>query len=213
MPANSYQAWTVNVPGRFRSDVTYLDLETRKVPASDALRSRDHDNRGFITQSGELLRQRWSAFMAGVTSLRRITIIERTGSEQYFLQGVREAICSNTIVYSATRQFDEMVLKGLFTNARRAHEPTSFFPSLPDAESFRWLNLQPFHGYFDRGEDVPSKRVPAAYDAGDRIPVLVHNLRDVVELVLWDGDADEECADWCRKVLYDFEFAMGQIYG
>jgi hypothetical protein len=148
--------------------------------------------------------------------MRRITIIERTGSEEWFLMGVREAICSRTIVYSATRQFDEMILKGRFTNARRAHEPDPFYPALPDAEDLDWQNIRNIMGIKDeiiRAEDTPSKGVVHEYDHGDPGLVLIHNLRDVVEMIMVDGKADTECFKWCTRVMRDNEFALKKIMG
>src|SRR5262249_51866439 len=96
-----YETWEVDVPGRFRSDVAFLDLETVKVPCD------------WVSPAGEKLGRRWSAFLAGVTSFRRITIVENTGDEESFLSGVRMAIGdTDTVVYRATRRFDEMILKG-----------------------------------------------------------------------------------------------------
>ena len=75
-----FDTWTVDVPGKFRNDVTFLDLETRKVPCD------------WTSPAGELLTRRWSAFLAGVTGYRRITLVESVNDEEGFLVGVRQAV-------------------------------------------------------------------------------------------------------------------------
>src|ERR1700758_5308689 len=153
---NDYGIQRVAVPGKFLGDsVAYLDLETRKVPCA------------WSFPSGELLRRRWSAFLAGVATAGEIIIVEAAGSEAEFLQGVRDAIgAADTVIYRATRQFDEMILKGRFTNARRALAAVPFYSVMPGAEDLTWdckrhdpdSEWQAF-----RAADIPSKDVPAIY--------------------------------------------------
>lgn len=198
----------VRVPGHFSDEAAFLDLETVKVPAGSV------GSEGFRMKSGELLRKRWSAFMAGVAYDGEIRILEQTNSEQDFLVGVRAAIGNaDTVVYAATREFDEMILKGRFTNARRAHENIPFFPAMPGAYELWWRNM----GVLDKGDrtkDTDSKGVWREYNSGLRELVLIHNLRDVAELILAAGDPDETCAVWCRTVLlWDNSYVYSLLWG
>ena len=181
----------------------YLDLETRKVPAPA----------GFRMRNGEPLRNRWSVLMAGIASYADgIRLIESADSEESMLAAIANVIGDREAVYSATREFDEMILKGRFTNARRAHEPVPFYPAMPGAEATEWRNLRGTPGY-PRATDVPSREVPVAATDGRIDLVLVHLLRDVCELVLADGNPDAECEAWCLDVLRSTDFAREAIFG
>jgi len=204
MQNDEYGSCVIEVPGSFRHWITFLDLETEKVPATA----------GFRMKNGEILRNRWSAFLAGVTSFRRITIIERTGSEIAFLAAVRGAIETKAVAYRATREFDEMILKGRFTNARRAHEDTPFFPSMPGAEELSWRCYKPDGLQFVRDHDCESRDVPLIWrqEPEARIVVMVHLLRDVCELIMAYGEPDAECEEWCARVLTGGGFAANKIF-
>jgi hypothetical protein len=90
-----------------------------------------------------------------------------------------------------------MVLRGRFTNARRAHLPEPTWPAMPGAERANWRNVGPLKSGAERLPDVESRDVPQA-----PMPlVLIHLLRDVADLILVAGDPDAECAVWCRRVL------------
>lgn len=204
----------IDVPGWFRSDRAYLDLEMRKVPAPP----------GFRMKNGVPLARRWSAFLAGVSSFQRIRIVESTGDETGFLRETREAIEFPVVVYRANRRIDEQILKGTFTYARRSAEDVPYFPAMPGAEDLEWIRLSaatpPGRGArtgsalkaikAGRGPDCASIDVPGLWPS-DPALVRVHLLRDVVELVLLDGEPDEECAAWCRQVLSDYDFALLQV--
>jgi hypothetical protein len=203
---DGYDVWTIPVPGEYLDGVAYLDLETEKVPAPA----------GFRMRNGEPLRKRWSAFLAGVVWAGEIRIVERTGSEPMFLDGVREALGSaDTVAYRATREFDEMILKGRFTNARRAHEPLPFFPALPGADDLTWDGRKPDGLEFEREEDCESRDVPWIWrmEPERREIVMIHLLRDLAELILFYGEPDAECEEWCARVLLDRGFARNAIYG
>ena len=194
----NYGMLVVSVPGRFLDAVAYLDLETRKVPCT------------WSFPSGEKLKRRWSAFLAGVATAGTITIVESAGSEMDFLQAVRDTIgTADTVVYRATRQFDEMILKGRFTNARRALAEFPFYPVMPGAEELMWdcRKHDPdseWQAY--RAADIPSKDVPAIYELNPDL-VMLHLLRDVCELIGAYGQPDTACEAWLRKVLTDPVFA------
>jgi hypothetical protein len=192
--------WTVEVPGKFRDGVTFLDLETVKVPCE------------WTSPAGEKLGRRWSAFLAGVADGGRITLVERTGSEEDFLTGVREAIRTPAVSYRATRKFDEMILKGRFTYARRGPAPEPFYPAMPGAEDLVWVcerDLpEPWASLRER--ELASALVPETY-ATDPGLVLIHLLRDVCELIAAYGEPDAECEAWLRRVLMDGFFASNEL--
>lgn len=198
--------WRIPVPGTFRDDVAYLDIETRKVPS------------GHLMANGEVLRRRWQAFLVGVARNGQIRLVEQSADEATFLHGVRRAIGSaDEVVYEATREFDEMVLKGRFTNARRAHETVPFYPRLPDAESLRWRNAGAGNRNHHRlagirADDIPSVDAPRGYDDGRYELVMIHLLRDVAELIACYGDPDSVCRAWCHRVLSDTDFAREEIF-
>lgn len=195
--------YVIPVPGTWARDVALVDLETRKVPTD-----------GFVMRNGEALRNRWRVAMAGIARGGVVFLMDESGSEADFLAGIGARLADAAEVrYAATREFDEMILRGRFTNARRAHEPTAYFPAVPGADDLRWRNLgRDGVPDFPRGADVPSRDVPAALARGDWEPVAVHLLRDVAELILV-SDPDLECAGWCLRVLIDYEFALGEVYG
>jgi hypothetical protein len=191
---------TVKVPGSW-ADVTCLDLETVKVPAPP----------GFRMANGEPLRQRWSIAMAGVARDGAVYMIEGgPESERLWLLGVTLAD-SPEVRYAATRQFDEMICRGRFTNARRAHEPEPFFPAVPKADALPWRNLGRNLGVpIARGYDCDSRNVPALIASGTLPVVRVHLLRDVAELILTacPGPVAEA---WCRRLLTDYSFALALV--
>jgi hypothetical protein len=141
--------------------------------------------------------------------------VEAAGDERAFLKGTREAIGhADTVIYRATRQFDEMILKGRFTNARRALAAEPFYPAMPGAEELTWdcrkhdpnSEWQSF-----RASDIPSKDVPVHYELNPGL-VMLHLLRDVCELVGAYGQPDETCEAWLRQVLTDPVFADSLLY-
>ena len=198
-----FDIWEIEVPGNFRCDAAFLDLETVKVPCD------------WTSPAGEKLGRRWSAFLAGVAIAGSIVIVEATGGEENFLTGVSEAIApATTVVYRATRKFDEMILKGRYTYARRGPAPEPFYPAMPGAESLAWVCERPDPtGEWEsmRDRELASEAVSETY-AGDSGLVLIHLLRDVAELIGAYGEPDELCAAWCRKVLTSFAFAEAVLF-
>lgn len=202
--------FVISVPGETGlDDSALLDLETRKVPAPE----------GFRMRNGEPLRSRWSAFLAGVYRSGEIRLVEGD-DESDVLTGTASALAApSEVVYCATREFDEMIMKGRFTNARRAHEPEPFYPALEGAENLRWRNVRPVAKLAARGRsapreaDVESRDVPSYWEDGYDEIVMIHLLRDVVELILLAGNPDLRCRTWCASVLTDREFARNEIFG
>ena len=95
------------------------------------------------------------------------------------------------IRYTATREFDEMVLRGRFTNARRAHSSWAGNWSNLNELDCTWNNIRKSmlpKEYIKRGADVASKDVPATWDAGNKDVVILHNERDIIEMVLLDAE-------------------------
>jgi len=199
----NYASYQINVPGTFLGDQTaYLDIETRKVPCE------------WSFPNGTPLSRRWMAFIAGVAVKGKITIIESAGDEHSFLSGVRMAIGeADTIIYRATNKFDEGVLKGRYTYARRGLAEVAFYPAMPDAEELTWdrrRDLGALEGVRER--ELDSRYVSVTYERNPGL-VLVHNLRDVVELILAYGEPDAEADTWGRKVLTDLDFADAELFG
>jgi hypothetical protein len=202
--------YRIPVPGRFLPGVALLDLETEKVPAPA----------GFRMANGEPLRRRWSIVMAGLARDGEVVLFDvRDGREADGLADIGAWLAgASEVVYWATREFDEMICRGRFTNARRAHEPRPFFPAVPGAESLVWRNLLrelggarniPTMKLPRAADDAPSKGVTAA--GWDRL--AVHLLRDVAELILLVGSPDPECYAWCVNVMVTPGFALSEIYG
>jgi hypothetical protein len=199
----NYVTYQIDVPGRFLGDSTaYLDLETRKVPCE------------WSFPNGVPLGRRWMAFIAGVATAGKITIVESAGDEHSFLSGTRMAIGeADTVIYRATNTFDEGILKGRYTYARRGWADEAFYPVMPDAEELTWdrrRHLGAIDGLRER--ELDSRYVSTTYERNPGL-VLVHNLRDVVELVLAYGEPDAEADTWGRKVLTDLDFADAVMFG
>lgn len=201
---DGYVTWTIDVPGRFLDAIAYLDLETRKVPCR------------WEFPNGVPLGRRWSAFLAGVATSGKIVLVESAGDEKWFLEGVREAIGeADTILYRATNTFDEGILKGRFTYARRGWADEAFYPAMRDAEELTWDRKRhepdsPWQKLRER--ELDSRYVPEVYERDSSL-VLVHLLRDVVELIGAYGEPDAEAEAWCRRVLTDVRYAAELIFG
>ena len=215
----------ISIPGKFRDGSAYLDLETKKVPTTNALRGRGLYG-GFIMQNGEMLRNRWSIVMYGV-ALNGYLAMSDNSTEHENITGLGNILTGwdlgaasggvmagdiTEVVYAATRQFDEMIAKGRFTNARRAHEPTPFFPAVPGANDLPWRSVAPIPKDIQelRGPDLPSKDISQEI-ATNWSGVAVHLLRDVIQLILIDGDPNNRCDKWCRRVMSDSNFALSLL--
>jgi hypothetical protein len=148
-----------------------IDFETRKVPTPA----------GTTHRSGEPLKMRWQIFAAGIVRDGETHILYG-GTEEELLARIGVLLKGATsVVYRATREFDEMIAKGRFTNARRAHAPAPYFPAVPGADELNWLNVRrstPDHPERP-GDQIPSRDVPAAWKAGRCEEVLEHLRWDV----------------------------------
>lgn len=193
--------FSVAVPGRWARGVSYLDLETVKVPTG-----------GFVMPNGEALRNRWRVALAGVGRDGYINLcLFRSENQQLAWLGGYLAN-SAEVRYSATREFDEMICRGRFTNARRAHLKTPAFPAVPGAEELPWLNA-PIRQRHERGPDIPSREVPKGLTDGRGKQVLIHLLRDVAELIADDGRTGAVTRAWCADVLTDYARAERVLQG
>jgi hypothetical protein len=196
--------YVIPVPGEFRSKTAYLDLETQKVPTRPV----------FTMKNGEILRRRWAVFMAGVARDGEIHLVDGEG-EEGILAGITNACWeSEAVLYAATREFDEMITKGRFTNARRAHEDEPFYPVAYGAGHWNWRNLGPIPESLRalRGSDLPGKGVYETFLSGRADLVMVHLLRDVVTLILMSGGYDQKCERWIKRVLAYEKFALDEIF-
>jgi hypothetical protein len=196
----NFSEYVIPVPGGFAAGAAFLDLETEKVPCE------------YVLANGERLRRRWSVLAAGVARAGEIRLLDWADSEDSFLAAIAEAAGTGPIVYAATRQFDEMILRGQFTNARRAHAASAFYPAMPGAADREWRNLGRLPEV-QRGADVASHDVPERFRNGGYRRCMVHLLRDVAELVLVAGSPNAEAEAWCRRVLADYCFAAAEIFG
>jgi hypothetical protein len=198
--------YTVKVPGSWALGTVAVDFETVKVPAPP----------GFRMRNGEALKRRWSIVMAGIGRRGEIVMLDRDGDpEAEFLASVGAGFgFATSVIYAATREFDEMIARGRFTNARRAHEDRPFFPAVPGAESLPWRNVGVLPSYRDadyvRAADVESATLARGWSAEGIGVVLIHLMRDVAELILM-AEPDAECRAWCLRVLADSAFAAAAL--
>jgi hypothetical protein len=161
----------------------YLDLETRKTPTN-----------GHTMANGEVLNQRWEPFAMGVAVNDEVHLIYG-GTEIQRLTELEKLLDTNlptgekrVIHYTASRQFDEMILRGRFTNVRRAHEDKPFYPAMRDPDKYGWKNmaLDKENTRTAPPDDIPSKDVPAYWarnEGKDREQVLSHLRADVEWMV------------------------------
>lgn len=155
----------------------YVDFETRKVRLDQSV----------MMPNGEMLKSRWQIFAAGIAVDDQGYLLYGS-PEQKLLEDIGNLIkLGATVYYSATREFDEMIAKGRFSNARRAHFPKPVFPSVPGANDLHWFNLKlKPETRVPAPNDIPSKEVPAYWATGDpykqRI-VLDHLKADVKWMV------------------------------
>lgn len=195
---------TVPIPGKVADGTAYLDIETRKVDF------------GKYLDDGWLMKRRWSAFAIGIAAGGVVTL-NATYDEPLLLKSAADLIGHRTVTYAATRQFDEMILKGMFTNARRAHATRPMYPAMPGASRMIWRNIykevQDSILSFERDRDIASRDVPEKWctSSYDRKLILVHLLRDVLELVFSDGKANAEARAWIRLVLFSNAYAFELI--
>ncbi len=173
------RTWTVDLPSELPEGVAYVDIETEKVELANPVR-------GFP--------RRWRPFLVGLASGSTLTLV--AGEEAELATEVERLLAGHEVRYAATKRFDELVLTGRFTNARRAPlpEPGPWPTVAVDAATWKNLGRQPEN---DRAADVASIEAPVAWYDGRERAVLVHCLRDVAELLYAEGF---ELA-WCREVL------------
>lgn len=192
----------VPLPGRAGDGSAYVDIETRKIDFGKQL------------PDGWMMRRRWSAFMIGVGTAEGIRIMA-TYDEDALLLAASQAIGNRVAVYAGTRDFDEMILKGRFTNARRAHSRDQIYPAMPGASGLVWKNIHRQASValasLNRAVDTPSKGVNETWCSGDRDLVLVHNLRDVVELMYCDQKCDAKNRAWIRRIMFSNQYALEAI--
>jgi hypothetical protein len=161
--------------------VRWVDIETRKVEAP----------------AYWSLRRRWQPFMIGIAGKSdpgvAFLTVASSESEKELIDFAAEVLEGAEIRFGATRDFDEMVLRGLFTNARRKHsEKAGRWPNLNSLDA-TWTNIRKVERpkQHERAPDCESADVPAMWETGDfglRKIVALHCLRDVVELLLADPE-------------------------
>jgi hypothetical protein len=194
----------VPLPGRASDGSAYIDIETRKIDFGKQL------------PDGWVMRRRWSAFMIGVGTAEGIRIMA-TYDESALLLAASRVVGNRVAVYAGTREFDEMILKGRFTNARRAHSREVIYPSMPGASGLVWKNIHKQTrmavSTLTRSVDTKSKSVNEAWcsDEDGRELVMVHNLRDVAELMYADQKCDAKTRAWIKMVMFSNAYALTAI--
>lgn len=166
-----------NLPSELFNRCIWLDIETRKIPAEQPWHQKT----------------RWETFMVGVAGFCDPGILFLTvvsGTEEEIVTWLSTNFEGYEVRYTATREFDEMVLRGRFTNARHAHSlyPGNWYNL--DAVNFRWRNIRKIvsSNSIQRSPDVSSKEVPAYWKKGLEAIVALHNKRDVLEMLLLDPE-------------------------
>ena len=150
-----------------------LDIETRKVPVVPPIVSR-----------GRPVTKRWQVFMIGVKvvgSSVPVTVFD--GGERQVLislDGWLGRVNVTRIYYQATRQFDEMILRGRFINARRELlDKPGPWPHLSFASRYEWVCLKP-DGW--KNPDQLSQHGPELYNTDPDL-VRAHCRVDVEHII------------------------------
>lgn len=182
--------------GAAYEDVAWIDIETRKVEAPKRWPYKT----------------RWQPFMAAIGYVEEdgnIKVIVVTGeTDKQLIAALRFAlpIRVTTLRYAATREFDEMVLKGRFTNARRSHSAKPGTWAHLDEYEFNWDNRRKSLTRVEgRKFDVASKDVPAAWARGEHDLVALHCMKDVVEMMYSDILLDEQGKIALEEVLFKMD--------
>jgi hypothetical protein len=166
-------------------DVRWIDIETRKVRESGG-RPDDVDGEWW----------RWQPFMISVAGVMdpgvAFVTVAAAEDEAALIAWAGEILGGYEVRYSATRQFDEMVLRGRFWNARRAFFPAAGrWPNLDDA-AIAWANRRAVEAPRPPRsiDDVESRLVPRLWARGESDAVTIHCARDAAENLLRDPDAE-----------------------
>lgn len=175
------------IPLRATLDTAWIDLETEKHQLAEP----------FPMPTGHPLRQIWQPFAIGLGYEHHGQLVVELSYDWHLdWQTYLRLLPFTALRYAATREFDEMVAKGRFTNARRAHlqEPGPW-PHIPE-QKFKWVNVHKAAVPVDRSPDIASKDVPTAWSRGARSLVLTHLFKDVVQLVVSDPSAGVKATDY-----------------
>lgn len=182
------QKFRFPIPGSIEiSDAVWLDIECRKVKAP----------------SSWVYNTRTQAFMVGMAYFEtgHLTLEIITGDESSIMERVTSLCQDRTIIYNATRSYDRRVLEGRWVQYRRS--PASVPGDWPHIGNFVWNN-QAGEGKYNpnpecvspqeidwyvRAYDVPSKDVPTVWAEGDSEIVVLHNVKDLITMLLVDKRA------------------------
>lgn len=177
---------------------TWIDIETEKIKIDR-----------WIRETGEAVGLRWNPILIGTGFLHEGRWFVEISFDWSSWTGFVEAMKEDTdlMIYNATREFDEMILKGRFHNARRAHFPEKpdHYPGISE-KTFDWLNIRKVakEKIFERDCDIESKNVPTAWKKGEEKRVFVHLFRDVVGLILQDPDTTVNDISGVIEYLEDY---------
>lgn len=170
------------------SNRVWFDIETAKVDAPLTW--------GF--------KRRWMVFMVSYAMFEAGEMILRcvSGTEAELIDHLSEVFHDRVAVYGARfRDFDRYVLEGRFTHARAALSPRpGDWPHLQPGTS--WLNVknatlkERFREL--RAADIASAEIPEVWKYSSyRDVIVIHCVRDVIELMIMDDacDLDDACFD------------------
>lgn len=161
----------------FPTNTIWLDIECDKVTAP----------------TGWAYRTRARAFMVGVAYFTPGSLIIEvvTGSEASVMDYVRTMCEGAEIRYTATRQYDKLVVEGRWTYARRG--PSANPGEWPSVQGLNWVNVRyapkVAHGLV-RSPDIASADIPHTWPS-QCDTILLHNVRDLLLMVLEDTTAPE----------------------
>lgn len=130
-------------------------------------------------------------FMAGIMlrNSQGLWMLVVHGEERVIDTLQRLADSGYDLRYSATHDYDEMVVTGRWLYVRRA--PLERPGPWPHVEDATFVNIRKVARQLDwkRGEDIASKDIPALWDHPDYDrAIALHNFRDVLLLVASDPD-------------------------
>lgn len=185
--------------------MSIIDIETKKI-------SIDH----FKMPNGELLKKIWEPTMIGTcyifeNELCASVVFEWEDCDWRFTFDRLRENCK-ILYYDATREFDEMICKGRFTNARRAHLPIPGPWKHLSNKMFDWINVRYYSNvHIKRSKDIPSKEIASwdgcSDDSRTEI-IIVHCLRDVIQTY---GEMGLPLTCNANKFLTDNKFALNEI--
>lgn len=177
------------VEGIAQTDLVWLDIECDKIVAPT---SWNYSTRTRVTMVGLAY---W------IPNEMVIEVI--SGEEAAIIGYLTKKLNGKTVIFKGTHSYDRLVLEGRWTYVRRGpSEVAGDWPHLENGIVREWINLSSSgekHNLrpvpVSRSFDVASKDVPATLPVDYEI-VLLHNVRDVIELLAMDKRSPLFDLDW-----------------